>query len=70
MRGPTTGQFNCPHCDALYNLIETEAGPETLDLQLTCVACDAPLSAREGRVIFKYFRAGSSPSRRKKLRKT
>jgi hypothetical protein len=55
MRGTTTGQFNCPNCDALYYLIETEAGPETVDLELTCLACDAPLPAREGPVVFKYF---------------
>jgi len=65
VHGTTTGQFNCRHCDALYYLIETEAGPETLDLQLTCVVCDAPLPARKGPSVFKYFRSGSSPSRRK-----
>jgi hypothetical protein len=68
MHGTTTGQFNCPQCDALYYLIETEAGPETADLQLTCVACDAPLPGREGSIVLKYFL--SSPPRRKKLRKT
>ena len=61
MHGITTRQY----CDALYYLIETEAGPETLDLQPTCVACDAPLPAREGPVVFKYFRSVSSPPRRK-----
>jgi hypothetical protein len=70
MRGTKTGQFNCPHCDALYHLIESEAGPETVDIQLTFVACDAPLPAREGPVIFKYFRSSSSPPRRKKPRKS
>jgi len=24
--GKKTGQFNCPNCDAVYHLIETEAG--------------------------------------------
>ena len=70
MHGTTTGQFNCPHCDALYHLVETEAGPETLDLQPTCVACGAPLPAREGPVVFKYLLSGSSPARRKKPRTT
>ena len=70
MRGTTTGRFNCPYCDALYHLIEAEAGPETVDLELTCVVCDAPLPAREGPVVFKYFLAGRSPPRRKKTRKS
>jgi hypothetical protein len=59
------GQFNCLHCDALYYLIETEAEPETVEVQLTCVACDAPLPAREGRVLFKYFRPGPRRKPRK-----
>ena len=70
VRGTTTGQFNCPHCDALYYLIETEAGSETRDRQLTCVVCDAPLPARKGPFVFKYLLSGSSPTRRKKFRKT
>jgi hypothetical protein len=69
MHDTRTGQFNCPNSDALYHLIETEAGPETVDLELTCVACGAPLSfpAREGPVVFKYFLSGGS---RRKARKT
>jgi hypothetical protein len=64
-----TEQFNCPNCDVLYYLIEAEAGPETVDLELTCLACDAPLPARKGSVVFKYFLPGSVPPRRK-TRKT
>jgi hypothetical protein len=58
VQGTKIGQFNCSHCDALYHLTEAEAGAETVDLQLTCVACDAPLPSREGQVFFKYVRAG------------
>jgi hypothetical protein len=64
-----TGQFNCPNCDALYYLIKAEAGPETVDLELTCLVCNVPLPAREGPVVFKYFLSGSAPPRRK-TRKT
>jgi hypothetical protein len=70
MHDTRTGQFNCPNCDALYHLIETEAGPETVDLELTCVACGAPLSfpAREGPVVFKYFLSGSSRRKARNIR--
>ena len=66
MRDAKIGQFNCSHCDALYHLIGAEAGAEAVDPQLTCIACDAPLPAREGQVVFKYARSGP----RRKPRKT
>jgi hypothetical protein len=73
VHGTKTGQFNCPNCDALYYLIEAEAGPETDDVEgIECVACDEPLPAREGRMVLKYFLSGRSPRQRKtrKTRKT
>jgi hypothetical protein len=30
-------QFNCPKCNALYNLIKVEAGPEAADRKLRCL---------------------------------
>jgi hypothetical protein len=42
--------FNCPHCDVLY-----QAGPETVDRELTCRSCGGPLPSREGKFIIKYF---------------
>jgi predicted RNA-binding Zn-ribbon protein involved in translation (DUF1610 family) len=64
VHGNRTGQFNCPHCNASYYLIETDAGPETDNVELTCVACSASLPAREGSVIFKYFLSDRAPPQR------
>jgi hypothetical protein len=47
--------FSCPHCDALYQVIKTEAGPETNDRAITCCICSEPLPAREGKFVLKYF---------------
>jgi len=55
MHGTTTTQFNCANCKALYHLIKVEAGPETADRELHCQACDAPLPARDGEFVLKYF---------------
>jgi len=40
--------FSCPNCNALYQLVKTEAGPETDDREITCRACGGPLPARDG----------------------
>ena len=50
--------FNCPHCNALYHLVKTEAGPETKDREITCRACGGPLPACDGMFICKYFLCG------------
>jgi hypothetical protein len=55
MHGTTTTQFNCTNCNALYHLIKVEAGPETVDRNLNCQACGAPLPARDGQFVLKYF---------------
>jgi hypothetical protein len=55
MRGTPTKQFNCQNCNALYHLLKVEAGPETIDRKLNCQACGAPLPARDGQFILKYF---------------
>ena len=47
--------FNCPNCNALYQVVKVEAGPETVDRDITCRACGAPLPAREGKSVMKYF---------------
>jgi hypothetical protein len=51
----TTTHFNCPNCDALYQLIKDEAGPETDNREITCRACGGPLPARDGIFVCKYF---------------
>jgi hypothetical protein len=47
--------FHCPNCNALYQVVKTEAGPETVDREITCRACGAPLAGREGNFVLKYF---------------
>jgi hypothetical protein len=47
--------FTCPNCEALYQLVKAEAGPETVDRQIACQVCDAPLPGREDGFILKYF---------------
>jgi len=51
----TAVHFNCPNCDALYQRIKAEAGPETTDDELTCRVCGGPLPARESKFVLKYF---------------
>jgi hypothetical protein len=48
-------QFNCANGNAPYHLIKVEAGPETLDRELSCRLCGAALPARDGQFVLKYF---------------
>ena len=48
--------FNCPHCNALDQIIKVEAGPETItDRWVTCRNCTGALPARDGNSLIKYF---------------
>jgi predicted RNA-binding Zn-ribbon protein involved in translation (DUF1610 family) len=47
--------FACPNCNALYQVIRQQAGPETVNHEVTCRACGGPLPNREGKFILKYF---------------
>jgi transcription elongation factor Elf1 len=47
--------FTCPKCKALYQVVEVEAGRETIDRELTCQVCGGPLASREGKFVQKYF---------------
>ena len=48
--------FNCPHCNALYQIVRTETGPgDNNGTGSPCRACARPLPAREGNFILKYF---------------
>jgi hypothetical protein len=47
--------FNCPNCNALYQIIKAEAGPETVDREISCRVCVGPLPGREGKFVVKYF---------------
>ena len=47
--------FTCPSCEAFYQLVKVEAGPETADSEITCRVCSAPLAGRKGEFVLKYF---------------
>jgi predicted Zn finger-like uncharacterized protein len=47
--------FTCPNCNAFYQVVQVEAGPETKDYEVTCRVCGSPLSGREGKFVLKYF---------------
>lgn len=47
--------FNCPNCNALYQIIKAEAGPESVDREVACRVCVGPLPGREGKFVVKYF---------------
>jgi hypothetical protein len=38
----TWSHFPCPHCGAQYKVVEAEAGPETVDRELTWIARGGP----------------------------
>ena len=48
-------RFNCPYCNALYQVVKVEAGPETVDREITCRSCGGPLTGRDGKFVLKYF---------------
>jgi hypothetical protein len=54
MQGSKPTYF-CPNCKALYQSVKVEAGPETNDREIACRVCQAPLPAREGKFVLKYF---------------
>jgi hypothetical protein len=47
--------FFCPNCNALYQIVKVEAGPETSNREITCGVCAAPFPAGEGKFALKYF---------------
>jgi hypothetical protein len=56
MARPAVQFFTCPSCDALYQVIRSEAGPETAtDQEVPCRVCGGPLAARDGEFVLKYF---------------
>lgn len=48
-------RFQCTNCDAQYQVVRVEAAPVTVDREITCLSCGAPLQGREGRFVLKYF---------------
>ena len=55
MTKPDKSRFKCPNCEANYKLVRAEAGPQSLDRQVTCRSCGAPFPGREGGFVLKYF---------------
>jgi len=69
MQRPAPVHFKCPNCDALYQLVKAEAGPETnSDHEITCTLCAAILPPREGQFILKYFLLRKAARRQKYTR--
>jgi transcription elongation factor Elf1 len=54
-RRASFNSFTCPNCQALYQIVKVEAGPETDSREIMCRVCGAPLAAREGKFVLKYF---------------
>jgi predicted Zn finger-like uncharacterized protein len=50
-----TEPFKCPNCGTLYQVIKADAGPETVDAQVSCRTCGAALKSRDGPFVLKYF---------------
>jgi predicted Zn finger-like uncharacterized protein len=55
MAGRPRASFTCPNCQALYEVVKVEAGPETTLREVTCLSCKGPFPAREGKFVLKYF---------------
>jgi hypothetical protein len=54
-RPSSFNSFTCPNCQALYQIVKVEAGPETDNREIVCRACGGPLIGREGNLVLKYF---------------
>ena len=52
---PPIPPFDCPNCDAVYQVIRTEAGPEPIQRDIPCWRCGGLLPGRDGRFVLKYF---------------
>ena len=52
----------CPHCDALYQVVKAEPGPEAVNGDIACRACRGPLAACDGEFVLKYFSFAESGS--------
>ena len=54
-RPPAFITFTCPNCNALYQMVKVEAGPETVDRDVNCRSCGANLPGRDGNFVLNYF---------------
>jgi hypothetical protein len=60
MARPGNNFFKCPSCDALYEVIRAEAGPETRDGEIGCRICGAPLAPRDSGIRPEIFSVAQS----------
>jgi predicted RNA-binding Zn-ribbon protein involved in translation (DUF1610 family) len=51
----SSSRFNCTNCGALYEVVHVEAEDVSVDRELECLSCGAPLQPRQGRFVLKYF---------------
>jgi len=64
MPNPQPEPFDCRNCRTRYELVRVEAEPPIDEKDdLTCLSCGAPLLAREGRYVLKYFFTAKSAKR-------
>ncbi len=56
--------FECPACRARYKLVRMACDRIESDEQIACRNCGAPLQARDGNDILKYFLVGQRRYRR------
>ena len=54
-RSSAFNSFNCPNCNAFYEVVKVEPGPETVDREINCRSCGTPLPGRDGNLVLKYF---------------
>ena len=47
--------FDCPHCNALYQIVKAAAGFESADHEVGCRVCAGSLAGRAGKFVVKYF---------------
>ncbi len=47
--------FTCPNCQALYQLVKAEGGPESGNDDVSCRSWGAPMPGRDGEFVLKYF---------------
>jgi predicted RNA-binding Zn-ribbon protein involved in translation (DUF1610 family) len=52
---PLTPRFNCPKCGTLYTIVPVEPDGTSDDREVSCTSCSAPLPARDGGLVRKYF---------------
>ena len=67
-RAPSFNPFTRPNCDAYYQVVKVEAGPETDNREIVCRACGGPLAGREGKFVLKYFLLREAVRRRRQGR--